>query len=213
MTTRTWRITGWGWLLFAVGCALPAPTDRDQAPVTMAPWEPPTGIDDPIPPPVGEPCDGLDNDVDGAVDEDCYCELAEVQSCYPAELDLAGIGICRLGVQHCVNVRGDFGLGDWSSCEGAVLPRDEICGNGIDEDCDGSDAPCHDPGPVGEACADGEVEACYPGPPETEGVGACHAGVRQCLGGRWGGCEGAVEPSDEICENDIDEDCDGEICL
>lgn len=199
-----------GW---AVGCSLPIDHEQDRAFVSVSPVDPPTGLDDPGTPVDVDVCDGLDNDGDGDVDEDCYCQLVDEQPCFPWPVDLTGIGICRAGVQRCMNVRGEFGLGDWSTCEGAVLPQVEICGNGIDEDCDGLDRPCQDPDPVG-ACVAGEVASCYPGPPATEGVGICRAGERVCGGdGTWGPCEGAVLPSDEICGDEVDEDCDGQVCL
>jgi hypothetical protein len=213
MTMRSSGVGWWALVGVVAGCTVPPTPEQDRAFVIAAPVDPPTGLDDPGSPVGAERCDGLDNDVDGDVDEDCYCSLAEVQSCFPAEHDLSGIGMCRAGVQHCVNVRGEFNLGDWSSCEGAVLPADEICGNGIDENCDGYDDPCDAPGPVGDGCVAGEGEVCYPGPPATEGVGLCKAGFRICgLDGSWGPCEGAVLPSDEICGDDLDEDCNGQIC-
>ncbi|MDI3286767.1 hypothetical protein [Polyangium sp. 15x6] len=60
-------------------------------------------------------------------------------------------------------------------------------------------------------CTPGEVaESCYTGPPSTNGVGICHAGVRVCTeSGTPGACEGEVLPSAEICDNGLDEDCNG----
>ena len=60
------------------------------------------------------------------------------------------------------------------------------------------------------ACAPGHTEACYDGPPETEGVGTCKAGSRTCdAGGLWGACEDAVLPQIEVCATtDVDENCD-----
>jgi hypothetical protein len=50
---------------------------------------------------------------------------------------------------------------------------------------------------------------CYDGPPDTEGVGACHAGALSCDGG-VGTCSGEVLPSVELCSTPtVDENCDG----
>lgn len=40
------------------------------------------------------------------------------------------VGVCEFGTQAC-----DHGL--WGTCQGAVLPSLEVCGDGLDNDCDG----------------------------------------------------------------------------
>ncbi len=45
------------------------------------------------------------------------------------------VGLCHAGEQTCIE-------GSWGDCEGEVTPQTEICGNGIDEDCNGSDLSC-----------------------------------------------------------------------
>jgi hypothetical protein len=76
--------------------------------------------------------DGLDNDCDGTVDEDCVCQpMTDSMSCFPAPPDRQNIGACSDGVQTC----SEFGI--WNSCVGAVVPTDEVC-DGMDNDCDGS---------------------------------------------------------------------------
>ena len=61
-------------------------------------------------------------------------------------------------------------------------------------------------------CEPGEMVPCYDGPPQTEGVGVCVAGVAECdQNGEPGACEGAVTPAaDDLCHTPLDEDCDGE---
>jgi len=62
--------------------------------------------------------------------------------------------------------------------------------------------PCGAPGTV-QTCA-------YTGPSGTNGVGACRAGYRVCNGYSWSACSGQVTPTTEVCNNSIDEDCDGQ---
>lgn len=63
----------------------------------------------------------------------------------------------------------------------------------------------------GAVCAPGETLACYDGPPDTQGIGACKAGTRTCVadGSGFGDCSGEVLPQPETCASSADDDCDG----
>ncbi|MEZ4472877.1 MAG: MopE-related protein [bacterium] len=93
------------------------------------------------------------------------------------------VGLCRLGVQRCVD--GAFGV-----CEGGVEPVEEDC-NGLDDDCDGT--------------SDEALQR-----PCGSDVGICQPGVERCIAGGWGACEGSVPPLFEVC-NGRDDDCDGQV--
>ena len=127
------------------------------------------------PAPTEEICDNEDNDCDGLTDEelirDCHSDCGQ------------GFETCRNGV--------------WGDCS-AHMPADaEICGNDIDDNCDGLvDNDC--------GCENGAVETCG----SDEGV--CQPGTRTCVDHEWGECESGVFPSDEIC-NGFDDDCDGQV--
>ena len=93
--------------------------------------------------PSAETCgNAIDDDCDGVVDDGCACVAGETRACFPGRRELIGVGICREGTETCGPDGNDAGFGD---CEGAVLPGEEICGDGIDQDCDGSDAVCDGP--------------------------------------------------------------------
>jgi hypothetical protein len=104
------------------------------------------------------------------------------------------------------------------------------CGPSDDRDCNGSDDLSHDNnncGTCGNVCAQGfscvdyrciegackvgAVEKCYTGYEATEDVGPCHGGMRTCgEGGIWSTCEGEVVPSQELCTDGLDNNCNGE---
>src|SRR5690606_16874581 len=76
--------------------------------------------------------------------------------------------------------------------EGAV----ELCGDGLDDDCDGfADEGC--PATVGK-------QACWTGPLEARGVGTCKDGSQSDDGGSFGPCTGEVLPAAEVCGDDLD---------
>ncbi|MBI2894481.1 MAG: hypothetical protein HYY06_13095 [Deltaproteobacteria bacterium] len=52
--------------------------------------------------------------------------------------------------------------------------------------------------------------SCYDGAAGAQDVGMCEPGLRYCLGGFWGPCEGQVRPHAELCGDGLDNDCDGD---
>ena len=145
--------------------------------------------------PSTEVCDALDDDCDGQVDEGL------ARACYEGPEATAGTGPCTAGESVCVG-------GAWQPCIGQILPGEEIC-DGTDNDCDG----VADDGdlPAGACLCMGEAaRPCYGGPPGSEDLGTCAAGLQTCDpdGQRWGPCEGQSLPGDEICDGQ-DNDCDG----
>ena len=135
---------------------------------------------------------GIDDDSNGQVDENCPCFVDE-QACYPGPAYQVGAGICTLGLQRCIR-DGEFGT--WGPCEDATLPGvDDTC-NGIDEDCNGIvDDLCE--------CLPGELGSCGALDPP------CEPGMRECQNdGTWGECFGGIQPELEVC-NGVDDDCNG----
>ncbi len=63
----------------------------------------------------------------------CQCVPGAQEPCYTGPPDAPGVGPCAEGVRTC-DAQGT----GWGACAGEVLPGDlDVCGNGVDDDCDG----------------------------------------------------------------------------
>ena len=139
----------------------------------------------------------MDDDGDGQIDEGCFCGGGETQPCFRGMYPNRGVGACADGVQRCDAV-GSTEFGHWGACEMDTLPSDEAC-DGADNDCDGAtDEGC--------PCTAGQTQGCG----SEFAIAPCRAGTQTCRAdGTWSACEGAVGPSAEVCDDGVDNDCDG----
>ena len=165
---------------------------------------------------VDEDCDGKDkecpaeckdSDKDGygegaaCKDKDCDDTNADV---HPGAAETCGNGIdedCNGQDKPCETCKDDDGdgYGEGTLCDGPdcddgnpqVHPGGiEVCGNKIDEDCDGKDKECP------PDCTDGDGDGY--------GTGAA------CKGPECNDLEASIHPgAEDLCGNGIDEDCDG----
>ncbi|MBI4021416.1 MAG: carboxylesterase family protein [Candidatus Aenigmarchaeota archaeon] len=129
-----------------------------------------------------EACNGLDDDCDTEVDEGaCGCMPGDVKPCG------SNIGSCNEGQQLCDS------SGIWGECVSAVQPSPDLCGDSVDQDCDGQDAICPAP-PIDQGCQD----------LDGDGFGSsCPAGAD---------CDDSsplISPATaELCGDVLDNDCD-----
>ncbi|MFT3763953.1 MAG: MopE-related protein [Minicystis sp.] len=116
------------------------------------------------------------------------CSDGDTQPCYSGDPATRHVGACTDGVATCA-------AGQWGPCTGEVLPKPEAC-NGIDDDCNGL-ADDNNPGiPPGGQCLTGMS-------------GICTFGTLACEGGQVG-CHPDNQPAAaEVCDNGLDDDCNG----
>ncbi len=149
--------------------------------------------------------------------QDCECTTGETRTC-----GNSSIGICKLGLQTCVN-------GLWGECRGSIEPAMEVC-NGRDDDCNNmiddvgngtsvetTKCMCFNNGaPKEEECnnidddCDSQIDEGVERPCGTD-RGICDFGKSICVNGRWGECTGEIKPRAEECGNGQDDDCDGKV--
>jgi hypothetical protein len=108
-----------GWQRCGTGaCTRWAQVCRDAQPYTCTPFEPRE-----------EACNGVDDNCNGVIDEGCTCRDGLQRPCYDGPPETRGVGECKDGAFIC---RG----GQWSGCEGSVLPSIEYC-DPYDQNCNG----------------------------------------------------------------------------
>ncbi|MBI5101821.1 MAG: hypothetical protein HZB33_08320, partial [Nitrospirae bacterium] len=99
-----------------------------------------------------EQCDGKDYNCNGIPDDGCPCVTGTTKSCYSGPIGTAGVGVCQVGTQICMR-------GLWDVCIGEMVPSTEICGDGLDNNCNGlPDEGCDCKGKDDECCQKDEVE-------------------------------------------------------
>ena len=99
----------------------------------------------------------------------------------------------------------------------SILGQFETGGGASGENSGGGDGSGGDGGgiftPSAECDLPGATEACFDGNISQINVGTCVPGQRKCLSsgefGNWGPCIGAVNPSAEVCGDELDTNCDG----
>ena len=137
------------------------------------------------------------------------CIPGDFLNCYTGPAGTMGVGVCKPGIRTCTPA-GIFG-----DCVGEVVPSPEICGDVLDNNCNGAiDEGC-------PTCSDGikngnETDVDCGGSCPTK----CAAGL-MCITG--GDCQGGVCSGNHLCAapscadmvkngTETDVDCGGGIC-
>jgi hypothetical protein len=169
------------------------------------------------------PCDGLDNDCNGIVDDGV--DLCSTERCGDCSVNCSkkfphATGTCEKAdpkqtscqlstasckLEKCADGFFDANKDPKDGCEYQCSPTGpELCGDGIDNDCDGlvdtADPSVVDDPQLGKPCTVSDVGVC-----------GKKAGTLGCVGNVVA-CVGAPKPGElpEIC-NGEDDDCNGQI--
>jgi len=154
-----------------------------------------------------EACDGLDNDCDGAVDDDD--DPVTGQSTFYLDVDGDGFGDATNQVQACEAPSGS--TTDASDCDdgdATVNPdAEEVC-DGVDNDCDGS-SDGSDASDAATWYADGDGDG--DGDPLSTSVACTQASGTVANDLDCDDTDGAISShATELCDG-VDNDCDGSV--
>lgn len=123
------------------------------------------------------------------------CTNGQTISCYTGPAETKNKGECKAGTQTCVNRQ-------WGACQGEVLPSAEICGDSIDNNCDGQvdEGCCEDKDGDGHYAID---PSCPEGDDCNDGDSSIYPGATEKCDNKDNNCDGEV---DEGLSTDADED-------
>ena len=157
--------------------------------------------------PQPELCDDKDQDCDGFLGDgsDMCGSITSATDPQIGQECGSSVGACNTGTRSCALASPGVCAYDCND----TGPTSEVC-NGVDDDCDGAvddetTAPTNNIPGTDTAC-DYAFDPMNPGNPLIPEEGLCEHGVVQCIGGQLV-CDGAVGPSNEICDCE-DNDCD-----
>lgn len=192
--------------VLALACSSAESAPPDDGPASSAVSTPPPAV---VTTPVVTPTtgaievcgNGLDDNANGAADENCTCASGATRKCFTGAPPAAGVGACVMGTQTCIATgSNEFKANTWGPCTGSGASTTETS-NGLDDNCNGKvdDVAGTDAGttPVGPPC---------------QGTGLMFASVGdECIDDGGGSATG--DTLMVYCVNDIARFClSGEAC-
>ena len=149
---------------------------------------------------------GMDDNGNGMIDEQCTCTPGKTQPCWPGDPKKRHQGACKDGVQTCGAEDSEFPK--WGDCVGAVLNCGVDAGTPDAGTPDAKPAPdAAPPSPDAYVCVP-HAEICNNGKDEDcDGLVDCKD--PDCASDP--ACKPACVPAPENCGDGKDNDCDGKV--
>ena len=122
------------------------------------------------------------------------CEPGKTEDCYDGQDGTKGVGPCTGGTHTC------GADGNWSQCMGEVVPVQEKCGNGIDDNCNGKTDEDEDADGDGFTTCGGD---CCDST-ECSNPGAVNPGAFDAPGNNFDDdCDGMIDNTITLCDQTL----------
>jgi hypothetical protein len=122
------------------------------------------------------------------------CQLGAVEACYNGSTGTLDVGICKAGTRSCEDD------GTWSPCQGEVRPAQELCNDGVDNNCNGLIDEDEDRDGDGiTTCAGDCCDSTECSSPELVNSGAFDAVGNQLDDD----CNGVIDDGEQVCDQGL----------
>jgi hypothetical protein len=127
-------------------------------------------------------------------DDSAMCSPGERESCYTGQAGTEGVGPCRGGTWTC-----EAG-GTWGPCTGEVIPSQELCTDGVDNNCSGeTDENVDEDGDGVTTCAGDCCDST-----ECSNPGGVNSGSFDAPGNNFDDdCNGVVDDAQLLCDSNL----------
>ncbi|MFN0248137.1 MAG: choice-of-anchor L domain-containing protein [Kofleriaceae bacterium] len=127
-------------------------------------------------------------------DDSASCSPGERDSCYSGQDGTEGVGPCRGGTRTCET------SGTWGPCTGEVIPSQELCTDGVDNNCSGeTDENVDEDGDGVTTCGGDCCDST-----ECTNPGAVNSGSFDAPGNNFDDdCNGVVDDAQLLCDQNL----------
>ncbi len=127
-------------------------------------------------------------------DDTAMCSPGESEACYSGQVGTQGVGPCRGGTRTCESG------GTWGPCTGEVVPSQELCTDGVDNNCSGEiDEDVDEDGDGVTTCGGDCCDST-----ECTNPGGVNSGAFDVAGNNFDDdCNGVVDDQVALCDSNL----------